>query len=468
VPRSSHGSWAPAQGRRDPIELLDAQNERRLPSLVPVRWGRMLESPFAFLRGSALLMARDLVGSPETGLRVQACGDAHVANYGVFASPERNLLFDLNDFDETFPGPWEWDLKRLATSAIVAARASELRDGEGSEAARAAVRMYRRKMAEYAQTDVLGVWYSQVDAGAAMSALGAKASGRKPVRSAIAQAEHHTSAAALPRLTALGDTGTRRIVDHPPLVTHDLTSEHAETLEAILKSYRASLSDDRRSLLGRFDVVDFALKVVGVGSVGTRCFIALLISELGDPLFLQVKEAERSVLDGCVAAPSDQARTVESAAAARAWPVDVPERALPQQVPARAEPEMAAPGSQGRRVVSGQRLVQAASDIFMGWASADGFDYYVRQLWDMKASVDLASMTSSAFTDYAELCGWTLARAHARSGHAAAIAGYAGSGQVLDQAIVSFARAYADQTERDHAALVAAVRQGRVVAETGV
>ncbi|HUC36522.1 MAG TPA: DUF2252 domain-containing protein [Acidimicrobiales bacterium] len=453
VPRSSHGTWEPARDRPDPILVLEAQDKRRLPSLVPVRWGRMAASPFAFLRGSAAVMARDLAPTPLTGLVVQACGDAHVANFGLFASPERNLLFDVNDFDETFPGPWEWDLKRLATSAVVAARTAGLSEAEGIAATRAGVHSYRRRMADYAQMPTLEVWYSRVDAQGAMKALGGSARAGAPVRSAILRAERRTSVAGLPRLTVDAGHGQLRIADHPPLVTHELTADHKRLLDSIIHTYRESLEDSRRVLLEKFDVVDFALKVVGVGSVGTRCFVALLVSERGDPLFLQVKEAERSALDGWV--PARQAHTDTGGRRARSEVGGAP------SVQRRVEP-------QGRRVVTGQRLMQADSDIFLGWASAEGFDYYVRQLWDMKGSVDLSSVKGPAFADYLELCGWTLARAHARTGDVPAIAGYMGSGTAFDDAIVRFACAYADQTERDHARLTEAVRQGRVQAETGV
>ncbi len=422
-----------------------------MSSLVAVRWGRMLASPFAFLRGSAAVMAHDLAATPATGLMVQACGDAHIANFGVFASPERNLLFDVNDFDETFPGPWEWDLKRLATSAVVAARTSGLNKTTASDAACGAVREYREHMTEYAQMGILDVWYSRVDPEAAMRTLGASTGAAAPVRSAVTAAEHHTSATALPHLTSESEGGRRRIVDHPPLVTHEYCAEHADTLETIMHSYRGTLEDDRRALLDHFEVDDFALKVVGVGSVGTRCFIGLLSSDAGDPLFLQVKQADRSALDGLVPRSSVTERV-------RPGRDEQPRRAAPA---GSGQPE-------GRRVVDGQRLMQSGSDIFLGWASAGGFDYYVRQLWDMKGTVDLSTVSASAFIDYVELCGWSLALAHARSGQAAAIAGYAGSGDTLDQAIVSFAGAYADQTERDHSVLVEAVRKGWVVATTGV
>jgi uncharacterized protein (DUF2252 family) len=394
----------------------------------------MLESPFAFLRGSAALMAADLASTPVTGVMVQVCGDAHLANFGVFASPERNLLFDVNDFDETTTGPWEWDLKRLATSAVVAARVSGRSPQEQSDAARSAASSYRTRLEEYAGLGVLDTWYAKVDAGAALGAIGTKSA--TPAKTTIARARHATSEASLPKLTELTAQGQRRIVDHPPVVSHVGMDAHDAVLHQLLHRYRSSLEDERRVLLDRFEVVDFALKVVGVGSVGTRCFIALLVSELGDPLFLQVKEAEPSVLAAAMApapAPSAARRT-----------------------------------SQGRRVVDGQRLMQAASDIFLGWVDSDGVDYYVRQLRDMKGAVDISALSAAGFVEYARICGWALARAHARSGPAARVAGYAGTSGTLDEAITRFALAYADQTERDYALLTEAVHSGRIKASTGV
>ena len=444
VPRTSHGTWEPAPDRPDPIALLEAENAGRLPALVPVRWGRMLESPFAFMRGAAGLMAADLARTPSTGLHVQLCGDAHMANFGVFASPERRLLFDVNDFDETIPGPWEWDLKRLAASAVVIGRVAGTAAPDQAAAARAAARAYRRSMVRLAGMGELEVWYERVDAKAALRFIGRKAPA--PLRSAIAGAHHQTSRAALPELTVRSDGGERRIADHPPLVTHEGVDEHVQNVQQVLATYPASLESDRRALLERFEVLDIAAKVVGVGSVGTRCFVALLMSDVGDPLFLQVKEAGHSVLAASI--PRRPART----AAARA------------RGPAASEP----PRTGGRRVVGGQRLMQAASDIFLGWAAAGGTDFYVRQLRDMKGTVDTTALGARGLVGYAKLCGWALARAHARSGAAAQIAGYAGNGGVLDDAITAFALSYADQTERDFALLVDAVRSGRITATPGL
>jgi uncharacterized protein (DUF2252 family) len=423
--------------------LLDAENAGRLPDLVPVRWGRMLESPFAFLRGAAGLMAADLARTPSTGLHVQLCGDAHLANFGVFASPERRLLFDVNDFDETTAGPWEWDLKRLAASVVVVGRVSGIGAGHQEEAAHAAARSYRRRMASYAAMDVLDVWYERVDAKAALRTLGRRAP--SPVRSAVTGAHRQTSRAELPKLTVRVDGDQRRIVDHPPLVTHAGVDEHREMLHGIMAHYRDSLESDRLALVERFELVDLARKVVGVGSVGTRCLVALLVSDIGDPLFLQVKEASTSAL-----APYVPRRPARAGGAAGR----------------RRQPE--SPRSGGRRVVAGQRLMQAASDIFLGWAHEGDTDFYVRQLRDMKGTVDASSLDARGLAGYAKLCGWALARAHARSGAAAEIAGYAGNGGVLDDAITRFALAYADQNERDYRLLVDAVRDGRIVASPGV
>ncbi len=441
VPRTSQAAWEPGAGRPDPIALLDAENAGRVPALVPVRWGRMLESPFAFMRGAAGLMAADLARTPSTGLHVQLCGDAHMANFGVFASPERRLLFDVNDFDETTPGPWEWDLKRLAASAVVVGRVSGIEPEHQSAAAHAVARAYRRHMARYAQMGTLEVWYERVDAKAALRAIGRRA---PAVRSTVAGAHRQTSQAELPKLTVRVHGGERRIADHPPLVTHDGVDKHAEVVRGALATYPTSLETDRRALLERFELVDLAQKVVGVGSVGTRCFVALFESDIGDPLFLQVKEAGRSVL---------------AAAVPRR-----PRRAGTGAGPSVPEP----PRSGGRRVVAGQRLMQAASDIFLGWTSTGDTDFYVRQLRDMKGTVNTASLGPRGLVAYAKLCGWALARAHARSGAAAQIAGYSGNGGVLDDAVTRFALAYADQTEADHALLVEAVRTGRIVATPGL
>jgi uncharacterized protein (DUF2252 family) len=384
----------------------------------------MMESPFGFLRGAAVVMAHDLVSTPVTGIIVQACGDAHVANFGVFATPERNLIFDVSDFDETLAGPWEWDVKRLAASVVVAGRTARMGDSSCRDAAGAALRSYRKAMRGFARMTVMDTWYTRTDEQTARVLLRNRS--RTKLERLFVKARTQTSASALPSLAELTRAGNWRIVDHPPVVSHLGMEEHAELLRHLYVTYRDSLSDDRRLLLQRFAVHDFALKVVGVGSVGTRCFVALLVSDMGEPLFLQIKEADPSVL-------------------APFWATQPVKR-------------------QGRRVVSGQRIMQADSDIFLGWAEADDSDYYIRQLRDMKASANFATMSRPVFRDYVRLCGWTLARAHARAGSAPEIAGYLGKGERFDRAVTRFAVGYADQTVRDHAALCAAVARGEIVA----
>jgi uncharacterized protein (DUF2252 family) len=445
VPRDSHAVCDPPADRPDPVSLLEGQAATRLPDLVPVRYGRMLASPFSYFRGAALPMAADLAATPVSGLAVQACGDAHLSNFGVYASPERALVFDLNDFDETLPGPWEWDVKRLAASLEVAGRGNGYPRGQRRQVVTAAVRRYREAMRGFAGQGNLAVWYARAETGALREQFGSQlaARERRQADSAVAKARTRDSLQALARLTRLVD-GRPRIVADPPLVVplSDLVAGSADqaTLETGLRtligSYRRTLETDRRYLLEQFEFADMARKVVGVGSVGTRCWIVLMLGrDASDPLFLQVKEAERSVLE-------DFAGASEYA-------------------------------NHGQRVAAGQRLMQAASDIFLGWqrsqADLDGrpHDYYVRQLRDGKFSADIETMTPSGMRAYGELCGWTLARAHARSGDRIAIAAYLGQSAVFDQAIAEFAAAYADQNEHDHHALTAAVASGRVASERG-
>jgi uncharacterized protein (DUF2252 family) len=408
VPRSSHASWDPT-GRPSPLRLLEESNRHRLPELVPIRAARMRASPFAFLRGAPAVMAHDLATTPVTGITVQACGDAHLLNFGLFATPERNLSFGLNDFDETLPAPWEWDVKRLATSFVVAGRTVGFDPAVCRRAALAVVRTYREQLAAYAGMRLLEVWYSRVDATAIVAL--SRGRRRRAVTRGVDRAQHHTNLDALPRLTEpVG--GDRRFVEDPPLLTHvPECDEH--WMAEVLASYRASLPDERRQLLARYRPHDAARKVVGVGSVGTRCYVVLLLGDRhDDPLLLQVKQATASVL----------------------------------------EPYAGRYRHPGRRVVNGQRLLQTASDIFLGWAGDGTSHYYLRQLWDMKGGVDLEVLDPADLVPYARLCGWVLARAHARSGDAAAISGYLGSGDRFDRAVADFAEAYADQTEVDHAA----------------
>ncbi len=424
VPRSAHADWRRSAKEADPLVLLEASNRGRLRSLIPIRYGRMIASPFAFLRGAAAVMAADLATTPVTGLRVQACGDCHLANFGGFATPERNFVFDINDFDETLPAPWEWDVKRLAASVVVAGREIGLRPAAARAVCGATVASYREHMRDYARMHVLDTWYAHIPVDA-LVARAPDARARRRERAWIAAARAQTAGRLLPHLTE-EVRGQRRIVEHRPFVYHapDI-GRHAAEVTRVFTAYRASLPEERRRLLERFRLVDVAMKVVGVGSVGTRCAIALLMAEGDDALFLQFKEARVSVL----------------------------------------EPYAGRSGyrNQGERVVVGQRLMQAASDLFLGWAGdGRGRWFYFRQLKDMKWGADIGRMTEPMFRVYTETCAWALSRAHARSGDAAAIAGYLGAGTPFDEAITEFAVAYADQTERDHAALVKAVRQGRV------
>jgi uncharacterized protein (DUF2252 family) len=429
VPRSAHTGWHAPPDRPDPVSLLEERHRSRVRDLVPIRVGRMLVSPFTFLRGAAEVMADDLARTPSTGLRVQACGDAHLLNFGVFATPERNLVFDVNDFDETLPSPWEWDVKRLAASIAVASRSVTRERAPAGEAVRNMVWAYRQRMAQLATISPLEVWYERIDVDAVLAlARQQRISSLPTVERVVERARHHTSLAALPKLTELVD-GERRIIEDPPLILH--ARHELDVPRQVIEAYVESMSPERRALLERYRVVDAARKVVGVGSVGTRCYVVLLMdADDTAPVFLQVKEAEASVL----------ARYCG-----------------PSQYP-----------HQGERVVNGQRLVQAASDLFLGWATGPyGHHYYVRQLRDMKGSVAVDLMSPEDLTHYATLCGLTLARAHARSGDAAAIAGYLGSGDQFDRAIVSFADAYGQQTVEDHAALQQAVADGRIEAVIG-
>jgi uncharacterized protein (DUF2252 family) len=444
VPRDSHAAFDPPADRADPISLLQEQAKTRLPDLVPVRYGRMMVSPFTYYRGAALPMAADLATTPVSGLAVQACGDAHLSNFGVFGSPERRLMFDVNDFDETLPGPWEWDVKRLAASMEVAARDNGFPDARRREIVLATAASYRLAIRSFAKMSNLDVWYARADVEQVKlgSQLGERQ--RKAVDEGIAKARTRDSMQQLAKLTREVD-GRPRIIADPPLLVpvDDLIPADADrnAFEAqiidLMAKYRRTLETDRRYLLEQYEFCDMARKVVGVGSVGTRCWIVLMLGrDNGDPLFLQVKEAEASVLSRFVGASKYN--------------------------------------NQGQRVVAGQRLMQATSDIFLGWqrteAGLDGNtrDFYVRQLRDWKLSLDINAMVPRGMRLYGELCGWTLARAHARSGDRIAISAYLGRSDVFDQAIAQFAVAYADQNERDHQALVDAVASGRITAERDV
>jgi uncharacterized protein (DUF2252 family) len=432
VPRSSHGAWVPPPDRPDPIALLKAQDADRQPDLVPVRWGRMAATPFTFYRGAAALMAADLAPLPRTGLTVQLCGDAHLSNFGLYGSPERELLFDVNDFDETHPGPFEWDIKRLATSFVIAARNDGFTEDVGRETALAAVRSYREHMAAYAEMRELDVWYSHVVADDLFSMVKAAKGTRVQAAAKIAvKARTRDSLQASAKMTEIVD-GRRRIIEQPPLIMHFAEIEEAERAHHLFHQYARTLEDDRRVLVERYDVVDTARKVVGVGSVGTRCFIVLMRGrDDDDPLFLQVKEAERSVLEPYLG----RSRFAHA----------------------------------GHRVVAGQRITQAASDIFLGWMTGPaGRQFYWRQLRDMKGSIDVDLLRPAGLEVYAEACGWALARGHARSGRRIAIAAYLGTGDRFDQAVADFAKSYADQAEIDHAKLLEAIKKGKLEAEAGV
>jgi uncharacterized protein (DUF2252 family) len=444
APRSAHGEWAPAVNRLDAVETLEGQAQSRVPWLLPIRYGRMLDSPFAFFRGGAAIMAADLADTPASGLRVQLCGDAHLSNFGGFAAPDRDLVFDLNDFDETLPGPWEWDVKRLAASVAVAGRELGFDERERRESVLATVRDYRLAMRRFATMRTIDVWYARLQVDDLFRRWTKRASGsqRKGLEKAIAKGRAKDSLRAFAKLTHDVD-GQPRIISDPPLIVplnelvQEADREQVElVLRGVLRDYRRTLEGHRRHLLDSYEAVHMAHKVVGVGSVGTRAWIVLMLgNDATDPLFMQIKQASESVLEPFAGA--SRFRT------------------------------------HGQRVVEGQRLMQAASDVLLGWlrvdAGPDGQpqDYYVRQLWDQKASVAIENLTAGQLAEYGKVCGWTLARAHARSGDRVAIAAYLGAGDRFERAVADFSELYADQNERDYAALAAAVKAGTIVAETG-
>ncbi len=426
-PRQSHGVWRPAHDRRDPVFLVEESDRGRIRQLIPLRHGRMLQSPFTFYRGAALNMAADLAHTPASGLRVQACGDCHLLNFGYFATPERREIFDINDFDETLPAPWEWDVKRLAASFVLASRNNGFSEDTARDTALACVRSYRSHMAEFSEMPVLDVWYASID-----------------IEDVIPKIKNHqTRKRFLKRLAATRRSGIHEhhfpslrqaagrppgIEDNPPLIYHWRKRGDEGFFQAALTAfaaYRKTLENDRRLLLDRFELCDVALKVVGVGSVGTWCGIGLLLADEEDGLFLQIKEAGASVLEPYAG------RSLFA--------------------------------NHGERVVNGCRLMQSASDVFLGWmVGPEGRHFYVRQLRDMKLKILVEVFNRSTMTQYAELCGWTLARAHARSGQPAKISGYLGKSDKFDQAVADFSIAYADQSERDHKSLLKAVRDGRL------
>jgi uncharacterized protein (DUF2252 family) len=416
LPRAAHAKWTPSHDRPEPATLLKESDRGRLSELLPIRYGRMRQSPFAFFRGAAALMAWDLAPTPVTKIRVQTCGDCHLLNFGGYGSPERRLVFDINDFDETLPAPWEWDVKRLAASVVLAGRQKGIKERRCGDAARDMVASYRTHMRAYARMAYLEAWYSHIDVDIFIEKA-QTARDKRYWKKVERAAKMQTAEYILPKITEVSK-GKRRIIDHPPLVYHPRDTARIDEPE------------ERRVILDRYHIVDIARKVVGVGSVGTRCDVALLMAGKDDAMVLQLKEALPSVL--------------EAYAGKSRYP------------------------NRGERVVTGQRMLQAASDVFLGWTRADdGRDYYFRQLRDMKMKFDLESMTKSEWLEYVQICGWTLARAHARSGDAARIGGYMGKNATFDDAIGEFAVTYANQTERDHAALLKAIRAGQVrAAET--
>jgi len=446
VPRESHAKFERSPDRPDPLSLLTAQAATRLPDLIPVRWGRMAASPFAYYRGAALPMASDLASTPVTGLPVQACGDAHLSNFGIFGSPERALVFDVNDFDETMPGPWEWDVKRLAASMEVAARDNGFSGKERRQIVTATVAKYRQAMRDFANMTNLDVWYARADVERLQAEFQSQLDKRqrKVLGKGLVKARTRDSMQEVAKLCEIRD-GRPRIIPDPPLIVpvDDFLPSQVDRkafiaqITDLISKYRRTLETDRRHLLDEFEFADMARKVVGVGSVGTRCWIVLMFGrDENDPLFLQVKEAEESVLSHFVGASK--------------YP------------------------NQGQRVVAGQRLMQASSDIFLGWqrneAGFDGkqHDFYFRQLRDWKFSIDIQAMIPRGMQVYGQLCGWTLARAHARSGDRIAITGYLGGSDVFDQAVTQFAATYADQNERDYKSLVDAVAEGRIEAQPDI
>ena len=431
IPRLKLGDYEVSANRPDPVGILEEQAKTRLQDLVPIRYARMLTSPFAFLRGAAAIMAADLAADPNnktTGITVQACGDMHVANFGVFASAERNLIFGINDFDETLPGPWEWDLKRLVASIVSSSRFLGADNDMCAAAIRAAVSSYRSRMKEYAQMGNIELWYATITEKDILKTIPPAV--QKGLKKITSKARTRTHMQVLDKLTDIVDN-KYRLKDDAPFVVHETHTQSGrpieEALGLLLESYFLSIGDERKKLLGHYRIVDVARKVVGVGSVGTRCWIVFLTGNNNeDPLFLQVKEAQPSVLEPFLS-PSSYA-------------------------------------NHGQRVVQGQRLIQGAPDIFLGWGEQDGFHFYVRQLRDMKGGVEFDPKTTKLqnISPYSKLCAWALALAHAKSGDAAMIAGYAGNSDELDEAMVRFAFAYADQTEKDFKALGVAAKLGRI------
>ncbi|MCE9608232.1 MAG: DUF2252 domain-containing protein [Planctomycetia bacterium] len=426
-PRQAHASWEALDHRADPVDLMLESNAGRIPQLIPVRHGRMMRSPFTFFRGAALNMAADLAGTPSTGLRVQACGDCHLMNFGAYATPERRVIFDINDLDETLPAPWEWDVKRLAASFVLACRDDGFSEDTARDAVLNCVRSYRESMAEYAEMPTLDVWYANIDAEDLIPTIRDEEA-RKRFEKRLEKARQRSVLEhEFPELTTTAGLAPE-IRDNPPLIYHPREMGHEEQMVNVRKAfarYRETMQEDRRLLLDRFKLLDFAIKVVGVGSVGTYCGIILLMASEHDPLFLQFKQARPSVLEK-YAGKSRHA-------------------------------------NDGERIVHGCRMMQSASDLFLGWTEGEaGRHFYIRQLKDMKIKPMVEVFTPGVMLEYAELCGRTLAHAHARSGEPAKISGYLGDGDKFDEAIADFSHAYADQTERDYEVLLQAVRAGNL------
>ena len=426
-PRQAHAVWRAPENRPEPLQLLAESSQGRIPQLLPVRYGRMLRTPFTFYRGAALNMAADLATTPVTGLRVQACGDCHLLNFGAFATPERRVIFDINDLDETLPAPWEWDVKRLAASFVLACRDNGFSKNRARDAALACVRSYRERMAECSDMRALDVWYASIDVEKLLPTIEDQEARRRAQKRLATARERSVLEHDFPALVTTAGVAPS-VKENPPLIYHWREQGHEELMAQVHKAfadYRDSLPEHRRPLLDRFKLIDIAIKVVGVGSVGTVCAVMLLMAGEHDPLFLQVKEARASVL--------------EAYAGTSTHP------------------------NHGQRVVIGCQLMQSASDLFLGWTESQlGRHYYIRQLKDMKITPLVGVFTPSLMLQYAELCGWTLARAHARSGEPAKISGYLGKRDRFDQAVADFSMAYADQSERDHAILMKAVRAGKL------
>lgn len=428
ITRASHAGWIVPSDRRDPLELLEESNIGRISELTPIRWGRMKASPFTFFRGAAALMAEDLAHTPSTKVYVQACGDCHLLNFGAFATPERNISFDINDFDETLPAPWEWDLKRLTVSFVLAARENGLKPKFHAAASKAVLRAYREKMAEYARMSILDIWYDRIDwqhVVAATTSPDLKAR-REQV---LAKAQKRNSEYYFPKLVEKKGGKTYTIKDSPPTIYHVEDTQGVSfkaSVEQALEKYKTTLQEDKKRLFSRYRFVDCAIKVVGIGSVGTTCIVLLMLAPDDEPLFLQMKEARPSVLEAQAGKSTFENR--------------------------------------GQRVVEGQRIIQSASDIFLGWTDFGGDDkhFYIRQLRDTKIKLEPELWDGKMMTEMAEIMGAVLARAHARSGDSAVISGYLGNNDEFDEAVTDFALAYADQVERDHALLVKAANSGRI------